>query len=75
MRWWFWMIWRPAYPGGPKEYVSAGPYQMTTYDAFLLEFRTQSKYPTARMYRWVWEPSVGWVYDERTNVDLLAAAS
>lgn len=74
MRWWFWMIWRPLYFGGPPEYTAAGPYRLTTYDAFLTEFRTQMKYPSATIYRWVWDPQTGWLYDDRTQPQLLAAA-
>jgi len=74
MRWWFWMIYKADFPGGPLKYHAAGPYQMNTYDAWMMEFRTQSDYLRAKIYRWVWDPTTGWVWDDRNSPELLAAA-
>jgi hypothetical protein len=74
--WWFWMIWKPAYPGGPLEYFAAGPYQMTTKEAFDTHFRMRSEYFTPHIYRWIWDPAtpaLGWRVDWRTDTELLAS--
>ena len=74
--WWFWMIWKPAYPGGPLEYHGAGPYQMTTAEAFNTHFRFRAEYFTEHIYRWIWDPALpalGWHVDWRTDTQLLAS--
>jgi hypothetical protein len=74
MTWWFWMIWRPSYPGGPEEYNGVGPFRMTIAEAFNAEFRMKTQYLTQDIYRWVWSPEHGWVYDDRNDRQFLAAA-
>jgi hypothetical protein len=72
--WWFWMIWKPAYRGGPLEYFGAGPYRMTTKEAFDTQLRFKVEYFTEHIYRWLYDPRLGWYLDPRTKMELLAAA-
>jgi hypothetical protein len=72
--WWFWMVWKAPYPGGPLEYHGVGPYKMTTKEAFDTQFRFKMEYMTEHIYRWLWDPGLGWYVDRRTDTQLLAAA-
>jgi hypothetical protein len=70
--WWIWWIDRPPYDGTRGNWY--GPHLFTIGEAFHEEFMIEYSNPGARLYRWVWSPTRGWLYDARSRPELLAAA-